>query len=240
MLSIVFGGHVDSQTSRNNQMIALGLVIILSIPILVESHNQGLTWGFNSGERFYFKETSRSNISSTVVTLSREYYVVAKDNYTIPDPLLYFILAREQTFFYNGTQLKGGDFAFAVPIGNWDLLEDVYLSSYSSSFDTIAIIDEETSWGFRTTENNTYREISYLFIFSKTDGVLVSLLIESIHDTGHKSSIFVKRVAPPLIINNLVLIAGAFIISIGLVGAYFFKRLRSSANQEPIENRHSY
>ena len=209
-------------------MIAFGLLIILSIPILVESQNHGLTWGLTSGERYYFKETQISNSSSTVATLSREYYVVARDNYTIPDPLTYFPFAREETFYYNGTPVMTGRLDFAVPIGNWDLLEDTYRSIHSSYYDTIAIINEIEYWGFRTTKNLTTTEESRISIFSKTDGVLVSFLYEVVFEIEYNISFLVERVAPPLILNIPVLIAGASIIFIGLVGVYFFKRLRSS------------
>ena len=224
----IVGVHIDSQTSRRNQMIAFGLLIILSIPILVESQNHGLTWGLTSGERYYFKETQISNSSSTVATLSREYYVVARDNYTIPDPLTYFPFAREETFYYNGTPVMTGRLDFAVPIGNWDLLEDTYRSIHSSYYDTIAIINEIEYWGFRTTKNLTTTEESRISIFSKTDGVLVSFLYEVVFEIEYNISFLVERVAPPLILNIPVLIAGASIIFIGLVGVYFFKRLRSS------------
>jgi hypothetical protein len=211
-------------------MIAVGLLIILSIPVLVESQTHGLSWGFNSGERFYFKETKISNSSSTVATLSREYYVVAKDNYTIPDPLTYFPFAREETFYYNGTPVMTGRLDFAVPIGNWHLLDDTYRSIHSSYYDTIDIIDEENYWSFRTTKNLTTTEESRISIFSKTDGVLASFLYEVVIDIGYKISFLVERVAPPLILNITILIAGGSIIFVGLMVVYFFRRLRSIAN----------
>ena len=229
MLRRIVGGHVDSQIRRNNQIVALGLLIILSIPILVESQNQGLTWGLTSGERFYFKErVSTDSVNRTTVTSSREYYVVARDNYTIPDPLTYFPVAREETFYNNGTPVMTGRLDFAVPVGNWDLLEYTYRSIHSSYYDTIDIIDEEDYWGFRTIKNLTTTEESRISIFSKADGVLASFLYEVVLGIGHNISILVERVAPPLILNIPVLIAGASIIFIGLVGVYFFKRLRSS------------
>ncbi|MBY8998965.1 MAG: hypothetical protein KGD60_14655 [Candidatus Thorarchaeota archaeon] len=239
MLRRICGGHVDSQIRRNSQMIVLGLLIILSIPVLVESQTHGLAWGFTPGERFYFKETHISNSSSTVYTSSFEYYLIAEDYLTIQDPLTFFPIDREETFYYNGTQVMSGRLYFAVPIGNWDLLEGTYISSYSSYYDTIDIIDEETSWGFRTTKNLSYVEVSQITIFSKTDGVLVFFLYERIYSFGDTNSVLVERVTPPLNFNNPVLIAGASIIFIGLLVLYFFRRLRSTANQESIDNKHS-
>jgi hypothetical protein len=129
MLRGIRGGHIDSLIRRNSQMIALGLLIILSIPVLVDSQTQGLTWGFTPGDKFYFKETHISNSSSTVSTLSSEYYLIARDYLTIPDPLTFFPIDREETFYYNGTPVMTGRLYFAIPIGNWDLLEDIYISS---------------------------------------------------------------------------------------------------------------
>ena len=245
MLGGVCGGHVDSLIRRNGQMIALGLLIILSIPVLVDSQTHGLTWGFTSGDKFYFKETHLSNISNTVSTLSLEYYLIAEDYLTIQDPLTFFPIDREATFYINGTPVMSGRLYFAIPIGNWDLLKDTYISSYSSYFDTIDIIDDENYWGFRTTNNLSYlsnlsyAEESQISIFSKTDGVLVSLLYESIHSFGVTRSTLVERVSPPLILNIPVLIAGGSVAFVGLLGVYFFRRLRSSANQESISDRHS-
>ena len=234
MLRRICGGHVDSQIRRNSQMIALGLLLALSIPILVDSQTHGLAWGFTPGERFYFKETHISNSSSTISTSSFEYYLIAEDYLTIQDPLTFFPIDREETFYYNGTQKKTGRIYFAVPIGNWDLLGNTYISSYSNDYDTIDIIDEENHWGFQTTTNLTFSEESRISIFSKTDGVLVSLLYEKTYDFGHTTSVLVERVTPPLNFNNPVLIAGGSIIFIGLLGLYFFRRLRSTANQDSV------
>ncbi len=124
-----------------------------------------------------------------------------------------------------------GAFFFAVPIGNWDLLEDTYISSYSNGFDTISIIDEENYWGFQTTTNLTYREDSRISIFSKIDGVLVFFQYKVTFDFGHTTSVSIERIAPPLNLNNPVLIAGVSIIFVGLLGVYFSRRLRSTTNQ---------
>lgn len=227
----IFGEHVDSHIRRNSQMFALGLLIILSIPVLGESQTHGLAWGFTPGDKFYFKETYISNSSNTISTFSFEFYLIAEDYLTIQDPLTFFPIDREETFYYNGTPVMTGRLYFAVPIGNWDLLEDTYISSYSNSFDTIDIIDEENHWGFRTTTNLTYREESRISIFSKIDGVLVFFLYEVTYDFGHTTSVLIERVAPPLNLNNPFLIAGVSIIFVGLLGVYFFRRLRSTANQ---------
>lgn len=231
MLRIIVGGYVDSKIRRNSQMVALVLMIILSIPIMVDSQAHGLTWGFTPGERFYFKETHIWNSSSTISTSSFEYYLIAEDYLTIQDPLTFFPIDREETFYYNGTQSNTGRIYFAVPIGNWDLLTDTYISSYSNDFDTIDIIDEENYWGFRTTIEQLYAEVCQISIFSKTDGVLVSLLYEYTYNFELKISTFVERIAPPLNLNNPFLIAGVSIIFVGLLGVYFFRRLRSTVNQ---------
>ena len=221
------GGSIISQTSRNIQMITLGILIILSIPILVESQTHGLAWGFSSGEKIYFKETQTIiDSNSTTNQLILRYYVVTKDNYTIPDPLTSFPLAREDTYFYNGTLLLAGRLGIAVPIGNWDLLEDTFCSIHSSSYDTVVIINEEDYWGFQTKWNLTYSENSRTTIFSKTDGVLVSLLYEADYEINHTIDVLIERVPPPLIIDNLVVIAGASVVIVGVIVIYFFRRLR--------------
>ena len=230
MLRRKYRGHAYSQTRRNYQMIALGLVIILSLPVLVQSQAHGLTWGFTPGEKIYYKETHISNSSSAVSTSSFEYYLIAEDYLTIQDPLTFFPIDREETFYYNGTPVLSGRIYFAVPIGNWDILKDIYISSYSSYYDTIEIIDEENYWGLRTTQNQTYVEEIGTTIFSKNDGVLVTLLHERIYSLNDTTTVLVERISPPLTIYIPVLIAGGSIIFVGLLVAYFFRRLRSTSN----------
>ena len=221
--------HVVYQTHRSIWMIALGVMVLLSIPVFVVSQNEGLTWGFDAGEKHYFKETNiQIQNSSTTASLSFSYYIITRDNYTIPDPLTYFPFARGEPFFYNDTPVMAGYLSFAVPIGNWDILETLFLSLSSGYYDTSTIINDETTWGFQTTKNLADGVESRKSIFSKTDGVLLSFLYENAHDFGYTIRIIIEKVAPPLVINNIILVAGGSVIFIGLLGAYFFKRLRGS------------
>lgn len=210
---------------KYTRVIAIGFLIIVSIPILVDSQTHGLIWGFEPGEKFYFKETHTSSVSnSTVRTLSFEFYLIAGDYLEIPDPLTNFPIDREDTFFLNGTNVMAGGLYFAVPIGNWELLESTYSSFYSSYYDTINYIDEDTIWGYMTTLDYEDRVESRTYLFSKTDGVIVSLSYQITHDTFYNLSILVERIPPPVDITVIGFILGGFSILIIVCGVYFLRR----------------
>ena len=205
--------------------VAVGILLILSIPILVASQNDGLSWGFEAGQKLYFKETDLwMHNETTTSSLSFHFYLVTFDNYSIPDNLTYFPIARGETFFYNDTSVMTGYFSFAVPIGNWDLLGTSFLSLFSSYYNTIDIINDETSWGFQTTLNLTNNVETRKSIFSKTDGIIVLNLYEYANDIGFTSRSIIERVVPPFSVYNLALVTGGVVIFIIALGVYFIKR----------------
>jgi hypothetical protein len=230
--NLVFGRKFDSRAFRNKQLVALWFLFILSMPILVDSQNQGLTWGFDAGKRFYFEETDTLHRNESIVgSLSFRYYIVANNNYTITDPLTLFPLAKEKAYFHNGSLVPPpgpGYFGFAVPIGNWDLLETVFISQYSIYYDEISIIDEETKWGFQTSRNSTELEESRRYVFSKSDGVLLTLQFETTPFVGPITSkgTHIDRINAPLPINSILFVAYSSIILIVLVGVYFSRKPR--------------
>ena len=225
MRSVMFRGIYSRIHFGKRTAITVEILLILSIPILVASQNNGLSWGFDAGEKLFFKETDFwMHNETTISSLSFFCYLVTLDNYTIPDNLTYFPVARGETFFYNDTPVMGGYFSFAVPIGNWDLLETCILSLSSSYFDTVDIIDDESSWGFQTTVNLTGHVETRKSIFSKNDGIVVLNVYEYANDIGFTSRSIIERVAPPFSIYNLTFAIGGVTIFIIALGVYFFKR----------------
>ena len=202
------------------------MLLVLSIPIVVDSQNQGLMWGFDASKKLCFKDTQiRIHNSTTIASLTFNIYIITRNNYTIPDPLTYFPLAREEPFFYNDTPAMTGPLAYAVPIGNWGLLETVFLSLSSSYYDSIITLDDVTTWGFQTTKNRTDGIETRKSIFSKTDGIWLSALYELALDFGYTSREILERVTPPFEINSPIIVARGSIIFIGLLVVYFFRRL---------------
>jgi hypothetical protein len=231
-LSNIFRGEDCHLIFRRKKGIALGvlLVLMLIIPVSVDSQDEGLSWGFDAGQKLYFKQTETSITNNTTTfSISFNFYMITQDNYTIPDPLTYFPFARGEPFFYNDTPVMEGYISFAVPIGNWDLLEAYFLSHYSSYYDTITIIDDETTWGFQTILNTTGGVETQKSIFSKTDGVLISNLYEfDISFLSITLRSVIERIAPPLMIDNLILVIGGVVIVLVLLGTYFFTKRRGS------------
>ncbi|NHI88766.1 MAG: hypothetical protein EAX87_04530 [Candidatus Thorarchaeota archaeon] len=236
MQDTTFGEKHSETAFGKTKVIALGIMLVLSIPILVDSQDQGLAWGFNAGEKVYFRETITTITSdNTTSTISFGFYITTKDNYTIPDPLTDLPYAREEAFFYNNTPAYIPYLGFAVPIGNWDLLETVFLSDSSNNYSSIAMIGNDTAWGFRTTLNGTFTAEIRKSVFSKMDGILLSSIFIStmtfpIH---HSYSEVVERVAPPFLLNYAILAAGGGIMFIGLLVVYVFTRFRSSRHSLP-------
>lgn len=229
------GKHSETAFGKT-KAIALGIMLVLSIPILVDSQDQGLAWGFNAGEKVYFRETFSSTSSdNTTSTISFGFYITTKDNYTIADPLTDLPFASEEPFFYNSTPTMTGWFKFGVPIGNWSLLEAVFLSDNSDNYSSMAIISNDTAWGFRTTLNDTFTAEIRESVFSKIDGIVLS----SIYMFASTFPVFIsirivdERVAPPFLINYTIIAAGGGIMFVGLLIAYVFTRYRSTRHNLP-------
>ncbi len=229
--SDVFGREDCHPIFRKNKGFVLGvlLALIIIIPVSVDSQDEGLSWGFDGGQKLYFKQTE-SWITNNITTYSTSFnfYLITQDNYTIPEPLTYFPFAKGEPFFYNDTSVMSGYLSFAVPVGNWDLLETYFLSHYSTYFDTITIIDDVTTWGFQTILNTTGGVETRRSIFSMTDGVLISNLYEFEISLGYTSRSVIERIAPPLMIDNLILVIGGVVIALVLLGIFFFKKPRGS------------
>lgn len=236
MQDTIFGGRYSETASAKKKVIVFGIILALSIPILVDSENQGLTWGFNAGEKVYFRETITStDYDNTTSTIIFDQYITTKGNYTIQDPLTDLPYAVEETFFYNNTPTHAPNLPFAVPIGNWDLLETVFLSHNPENYSSMAIISNETAWGFRTTKNGTFTAETRVSVFSKSDGILLSLVYTfrtSFFDYFSVRDV-IERVAPPFLLNYTILAAGGGIMFVGLLVVYVFTRLRSTRHNLP-------
>jgi hypothetical protein len=236
MHDTTFEGKHNETAFGKTKAIALGIMLVLSIPILVDSQDQGLAWGFIAGEKVYFRETiTTANYDNTTSTISFNFYITTKDNYTIPDPLTDLPYAMEETFFYNDTPTNEPHLPFAVPIGNWNLLEAVFLSSISDNYSSIAMIGNDTAWGFRTTLNDTFTATIRKSVFSKTDGIVLSsiYMFTSSFYVHYSVRDVVERVAPPFLINCRILAAGGGIMFVSLLVVYVFTRFRSTRHSLP-------
>ena len=236
MQDTTFGGKHSETAFGKTKAIALGIMLVLSIPILVDSQDQGLAWGFNAGEKVYFRETiTMTNTDNTTSAIIFGFYITTKDNYTIPNPLTELPYAMEETFFYNNTPTNEPYLPFAVPIGNWDLLETVFLSGNSDNYSSIAMIGNDTAWGFRITLNDTFTSTIRKMVFSKMDGIVLSsiYMFSTTFPSYYSVRIVDKRVAPPFLLNYAILAAGGGIMFVGLLVVYVFTRFRGARHSLP-------
>jgi hypothetical protein len=160
---------------REKRIFVLGL-FILSMAILVPpvvANNQGLEWGVDIGDRFYFHYFMEGDDYFMFPYIDELYFADVDGLDTVPDdiqlmgelPNCYY-----STYYLNGSIASESLFllSLAMPIGNWTLLSEIISMG---SPDDFTIIDTETEWGFEVEFTITYT-IDYTIKYYKTDGVL--------------------------------------------------------------------
>jgi len=170
------------------------LVLILLLPTISVAHSQGLHWGYEAGQEFYFHERTINKMEGEIKN-NIEYNFIFTDSELsqIEDPLTndsYLPRSRFDVYWLNGS--PAGDQFYvsgrdaAVPIGNWSLLTKVFQAHYGSrelnvnvTYD-FQIQETNTEWGF-ISEEVQHSWINNLTItsrstYSKADGVLLEYI----------------------------------------------------------------
>ena len=155
------------------------------VPASVSSHSQGLHWGFQEGDVFYFNYSWGSSSSSTEYS----YSATALEQPEITDPLVAGVNSFPRPKFQLSRNVTFGP--FAVPIGNWSLL-----SAIAGGRD---VFETDTTWGFGIigADYGDYKE-TQLWIFSKNDGVQVNSTYVVTYDNGYQEKAITLRVDPLL------------------------------------------
>jgi hypothetical protein len=153
------------------------LIPILGVPIHA-ANNQGLEWGVESGDRFYYtyeyhyRETNFiDDFQVTIIGLP-----------TIPDNLgtdVEFVpYASYDMRWVNGSRLiEYRPYEFPIiPIGNWDALTELILAFSFVVSDSI--VDTPEIWGYNSSADWGAGRMHYMEEFSKKDGTLLRFYYE--------------------------------------------------------------
>ncbi len=180
-------------TSRNLKrrlklLTCIGIVSLMSlVPASVSSHSQGLHWGFQEGDVFYFNYSWETSLRSNEYS----YSATALEQPEITDPLVAGVNWFPRSKFQLSRNVTFGP--GAVPIGNWSLLSAIARGGGNDVFET------DTTWGFGTVgaDYGDYKE-TQLRIFSKNDGVQVNSTYVVTYDNGYQEKAITLRVDPLL------------------------------------------
>ena len=171
-------------------VIVIGFLILISTASQISgTHSQGLHWGYEEGQDFFFIE--KWHYESEVETIEQENYflLVDPEHHSIEDPLSNDSIApfsRFDVYWANDSSLDEDNWQvglhLAVPIGNWSLLSKVLEANFNRqevsenetySFQIFETIDK---WGYNTTTMISNLSSIIRFTYSKHDGVLLESL----------------------------------------------------------------
>lgn len=171
--------QINRVTRRILSLLVVSSLIILTAPHYTSAHSQGLEWGFQEGDVFYFTSTyefgDRRSSSTSILT--------ALEPPEIPDPVDLPVPPRAA---FQGS--SGGELLYAVPIGNWSLLTSI----------TAGSMETDTTWTW--IHGGIAGSPVYTWVFSKIDGVLLSYTSRVDYDTGYSEISTVERINPFLIL----------------------------------------
>ena len=178
--------------------VVVGFLFLISTASEVSAtHSQGLHWGYEEGQEFYFIEKHHFESDEGIIELENYFLLVDSEHQSIEDPLTndsFTPFSRFDVYWANDSSLDEDNWQvglrLSVPIGNWSLLSKVLEASfnrrevsenYTYSFQIFETIEE---WGYNTTRYNelwsgVYSSSRTRFTYSKPDGVLLKLWWES-------------------------------------------------------------
>ncbi|MEM2143643.1 MAG: hypothetical protein QXS20_07165 [Candidatus Thorarchaeota archaeon] len=223
-------------------LIILVLFIHAAAPNFVTAQVQGLEWGVNIGEEFFYALQRRAIDPAWEEIMTQELPFVANlsqgqlaivsitELEPIPDvlengiPLAFCSVRREN----DSTIILSRYHIFVVPVGNWALLTE---KSGYTSVQGVTIIDDQSDWGIISSVSfdaggltvSAYQEIRY----EKENGTLRYLRMRySVYGTDLVDIVFVQwhtgmpTVLPPEFqMTNLliIIVAGIGGVAVGLV-----------------------
>lgn len=160
-------------------IIAVTLAIAICTSSVVAVTNQNLSWGISVGQRIdydFYREVR--NYNETEIWDFR-FYNIIEDLPVIADDIDSwgeFPTTPNRTCYYeNGTEPTFPYIWYALPIGNWDMVIDLWLDyssiNESNIIDTPQLVGYNCTWSWDD-GNTTY---IYAEIYSKSTGVLHTL-----------------------------------------------------------------
>lgn len=174
--------------------------LIISVAIctssVVAATNQNLQWGISDGQRFdysYYNEIQNYNDTNI---WDLRFYNIVENLPVISDDIDTrgeLPVTPDRTCYYeNGTETQYPYLWYVIPIGNFDLIIDLWIGMVNES----EIIDTPLFVGYNSTWDDENRTYIYAEIYSKSTGVLFAY--QSVYPLSENFSI----------IREIVLISG--------------------------------
>ncbi len=164
-------------------IVAGTLLLALLVTGVSAAQSQGLRWGFEKGEQYYFTQ-SVQNLGEAEPSQT-DLMFICDDYPLIQDPLTdYSSLpwASFQTYFTNGspTDTAIGELRIAVPIGNWSLLSEMFARHSANNTlpqnatPSFRIVEDNEQWGYiwEWSLSSPQTNFSVQYSYSTRDGVL--------------------------------------------------------------------
>ena len=217
-------------------LLFLLLLLIGSLPILgvaQETHtSQGLYWGVNEGDRFYYSFSDVWRYGDRVSKKIADIQIYIYELPEIPDPFNssfydYYQLARRNfvPLFMNDSEADSLEIGISMfPIGNWSIItqmcEFYTYRTTSERGNYWSYLMNDTVWPFPYGE---YRQEGY-YEYSKTTGLLTYHTFSLINVTS--GEVIRQKVMARILQPVEVVLGGGAAISIVLIGLFIIRRKR--------------
>lgn len=198
-------------TKNNPLIVILGLFLVMTMMMSEVSavHSQGLHWGYEEGQEFYFNEKwlfYHGDEGEPTIQESN-YLLIDPEHYPIEDPVTndsYPPRTHFDVHWINGSP-AGDEYILvgrnvAVPIGNWSLLSKVYDAYFSKVLSTenhtysFQLVETGSEWGYTSVRTSyliirtRYWVDTTCYTYSKQDGVLLLLTYESVESWSNATT----------------------------------------------------
>ena len=156
-----------------------GILGMFLITAIAAANNQGCVWGVNEEDRFdYTMDSSQEEVPSEDIYINVTDVPILPSMLNlwsdIPDVDIGFYWANDSSMgltaiIFLGLILVGNK--FAIPTGNWTLLEELIAPILIGE----SITNDDTYWGIVFSQDiNTTHEYRYSALYAKTDGFLAA------------------------------------------------------------------
>ena len=163
------------------QIVVCILLLSIFITPAMALNNQGLQWAISVDQRFNYTYFSERILENNTSSEKFNFYVIIDGIPDIPNNVgslsEIFEKVNRTSYYENGTETVHPIIWYVLPVGNWSLIEYLWLSIEISESD---IIDTDNLIGYNYTTVNSMETYIYSEIYVKTTGVLYRYYTSSI------------------------------------------------------------
>ncbi len=157
---------------------AVTISVAICTSSVVVATNQNLQWGFQVTQRFDYHRHWESTLGNTTDSSDNRFYNIIEDLPAIADDIYSMgelPAAPIRTCYYeNGTETPLPYLWYVIPIGNWDLIIDLWIGSGVNESE---IVDTPQFVGYNSTWSLDGGNMTFIYaeIYSRSTGVLHTL-----------------------------------------------------------------